>query len=43
LESPAFDTNIAHQARIYDYMLGGKDNFYSCLRRGTLLSCADVL
>ena len=27
LESPAFDTNIAHQARIYDYMLGGKDNF----------------
>ena len=24
---PAFDTSIAHQARIYDYLLGGKDNF----------------
>jgi hypothetical protein len=22
-ESPAFDTSIAHQARIYDYLLGG--------------------
>jgi hypothetical protein len=25
--SPAFDTSVAHQARIYDYWLGGKDNF----------------
>jgi hypothetical protein len=24
---PAFDTSVAHQARIYDYWLGGKDNF----------------
>jgi S-adenosyl methyltransferase len=24
---PAFDTSIAHQARMYDYWLGGKDNF----------------
>ena len=24
---PAFDTSIAHQARIYDYWLGGKDNY----------------
>ena len=23
----AFDTSVAHQARCYDYMLGGKDNF----------------
>jgi hypothetical protein len=23
----AFDTSVAHQARIYDYWLGGKDNF----------------
>ncbi len=25
--SPAIDTTVAHQARIYDYWLGGKDNF----------------
>ncbi len=24
---PAFDTSVAHQARIYDYVLGGKDNY----------------
>jgi hypothetical protein len=24
---PAFDVSVAHQARIYDYWLGGKDNF----------------
>jgi len=23
----AFDTSVAHQARIYDYLLGGKDNY----------------
>jgi hypothetical protein len=22
-----FDTSVAHQARLYDYMLGGKDNY----------------
>jgi hypothetical protein len=26
-DHPAFDTTIAHQARIYNYLLGGKDNF----------------
>jgi hypothetical protein len=26
-EPPAFDTSRAHQARVYDYLLGGKDNF----------------
>jgi len=26
-EPPAFDTSVAHQARIYDYLLGGKDNY----------------
>ena len=25
--APEFDTSIAHQARVYDYMLGGKDNY----------------
>jgi len=25
--SPAFDTAVAHPARVYDYPLGGKDNF----------------
>ena len=24
---PEFDTNVAHQARMYDYLLGGKDNY----------------
>jgi hypothetical protein len=24
---PGFDTSVAHQARIYDYLLGGKDNY----------------
>jgi hypothetical protein len=24
---PAFDTTVAHPARVYDYWLGGKDNF----------------
>jgi hypothetical protein len=22
-----FDTSVAHQARVYDYMLGGKDSY----------------
>jgi len=26
-EPPAFDTSRANQARVYDYLLGGKDNF----------------
>jgi hypothetical protein len=26
-EAPAFDTSVAHQARVYDYLLGGKDNY----------------
>jgi hypothetical protein len=26
-ESLPFDTSVAHQARMYDYMLGGKDNY----------------
>ncbi len=25
--SPAFDTSVAHIARVYDYWLGGKDNY----------------
>ena len=24
---PDFDTSVAHVARVYDYWLGGKDNF----------------
>jgi SAM-dependent methyltransferase len=24
---PEFDTSVAHQARMYDYLLGGKDNY----------------
>ena len=26
-DNPAFDTTVAHQARYYNYMLGGKDHF----------------
>jgi hypothetical protein len=26
-DPPAFDTSVAHQARMYDYLLGGKDNY----------------
>ena len=26
-EPSAFDTSVAHPARVYDYWLGGKDNF----------------
>ena len=26
-EDPGFDTSVAHPARIYDYLLGGKNNF----------------
>lgn len=25
--TPGFDTSVAHQARMYDYLLGGKDNY----------------
>jgi hypothetical protein len=24
---PDFDTSVPHSARVYDYWLGGKDNF----------------
>ena len=27
VERPAFDTTVASQARMYDYLLGGKDNY----------------
>ena len=27
MDHPAFDTSVAHMARVYDYWLGGKDNF----------------
>lgn len=26
-EHPTFDTSVAHNARVYDYLLGGKDNY----------------
>jgi S-adenosyl methyltransferase len=26
-EPPDIDTSVAHQARVYNYLLGGKDNF----------------
>jgi hypothetical protein len=33
----AFDTSVAHQARMYDYILGSKvDVLYTIARNGTL-------
>ena len=26
-DAPSFDTSVAHVARVYNYWLGGKDNF----------------
>jgi len=37
---PAFDTSIAHQARIYDYLLGGKDNFAADRKAGDAMIAA---
>jgi hypothetical protein len=33
-ESPAFDTTVAHIARVYDYWLGGKDNYAADRKAG---------
>lgn len=33
-EHPTFDTSVAHQARVYDYWLGGKDNYAADQRAG---------
>lgn len=37
MEHPAFDTSIAHHARIYDYLLGGKDNYAADRKAGDAL------
>jgi S-adenosyl methyltransferase len=39
-ERPAFDTSIAHHARIYDYLLGGKDNYAADRTAGDALIAA---
>ena len=33
-KGPAFDTRVAHIARVYDYWLGGKDNFAADRKAG---------
>jgi S-adenosyl methyltransferase len=38
-DSPTFDTSVAHVARVYDYWLGGKDNF-AVDREGPVLAFA---
>ena len=35
-ETPVIDTSVAHPARIYDYWLGGKDNFAADREAGEL-------
>lgn len=32
-EPPQIDTSTAHAARVYDYILGGKDNYLPARRR----------
>jgi S-adenosyl methyltransferase len=39
-EHAAFDTSIAHHARIYDYLLGGKDNYAADRKAGEALKAA---
>lgn len=39
-ENPTFDTSIAHQARMYDYLLGGKDNFAADREAGEAMIAA---
>jgi hypothetical protein len=39
-EPAAFDTSIAHHARIYDYLLGGKDNYAADRKAGDALKAA---
>jgi hypothetical protein len=36
-EHPTFDTSVAHHARIYDYLLGGKDNYAADREAGDAL------
>ena len=33
-EHPTFDTSVAHIARVYDYLLGGKDNYAADRKAG---------
>jgi predicted O-methyltransferase YrrM len=33
-DRPAFDTSVAHIARVYDYWLGGKDNYAADRKAG---------
>ena len=39
-EHPAFDTSVAHHARIYDYLLGGKDHYAADRKAGDALIAA---
>ena len=39
-QHPTFDTSVAHHARIYDYLLGGKDNFAADRKAGDALIAA---
>ena len=37
---PNMDTSAAHQARVYDYLLGGKDNFADGFPLAAVLAAA---
>jgi hypothetical protein len=38
--TPSFDTTIAHPARVYDYLLGGKDNYEADREAGQAFAAA---
>jgi hypothetical protein len=40
-DAPAFDTSVAHVARVYNYWLGGKDNFAADRAAGEAALSAD--
>ena len=37
-ENPTFNTSVAHQSRVYDYWLGGKDNYAADRKAGDAVS-----
>jgi hypothetical protein len=39
-EQATFDTSVAHQARIADYLLGGQDNFTADREAGEAMIAA---
>ena len=41
-DRPTFDTSVAHIARVYDYWLGGKDNYAADRKAGDAALAMDA-